>query len=91
MIFVIILISQQWQITRNNNVPYKRIRDYNLANLIIDVDMTLRLIAYGDYFAIYFDDELIATFQDMEIKGDQNFILFYSTPGFRMTIDNEKF
>ncbi len=82
-------ISQQWHITKNNNVATK---GYKIKSGEFDKDdMTLRLIAYGDYFAIYFDTELIATFQDSEIKGENNFILFYSTNDFRMHIDNLKF
>ncbi|MBS3750821.1 MAG: hypothetical protein KGY39_04855 [Anaerolineales bacterium] len=51
---------------------------------------TLRVIAYGEDIAFYFDNKLIISCKDQDYDGNENFI-FVSGEEYRLLIDNVKF
>lgn len=52
---------------------------------------TLRIIAYGDWFAVIIDGELLTTFEDAEIKGKKSYFTLLADHDTQMIIDNLKY
>jgi serine/threonine protein kinase len=50
-----------------------------------------RVIAFGDTFAIFANDQLVTVMEDSRIQGDSNSIFFSSRADFQIKINNIKF
>ena len=58
---------------------------------IVKEKFTLRIIAYGDSFAIFIDGEPICTFQDSDITGEENYFFLHGGTDLKIVIDNLKY
>jgi tetratricopeptide (TPR) repeat protein len=86
----------EFKSTGDININWE-INKVNGGNTLIAKDIArapntqLLILAYGDTFSIYLNGQLIHTFQDSEIQGNQNYIIFAGEPAFRIDIDDVKF
>jgi hypothetical protein len=79
--------DERWQCRKTISGAFSFIDEGELAK----EKFTLRIIAYGDSFAIFIDGEPICTFQDSDITGEENYFFLSGGEDLKIVIDNLKY